>query len=61
MSCIQGELQMFTVDLQAVQTIPSIKAGAQYFKLKLCVHQFTIYNEKDASVVCYVWHELKDD
>lgn len=59
MSCIQGELQMFTVDLQAVQTIPSIKAGAQYFKLKLCVHQFTIYNEKDASVVCYVWHEAE--
>lgn len=55
--CLNGELQMVTVDLQAVQNVPKIAAGAVYFKLKLSVHQFTIYNEKDKSVVCYVWHE----
>lgn len=55
--CLNGEIQMVTVDLQAVQSIPLISAGAQYFKLKLSVHQFTIYNEYDKSVVCYVWHE----
>lgn len=45
--------------ISVIITIPSLSAGAQYFKLKLCVHQFTIYNEKDGSVSCYVWHEAE--
>lgn len=57
--CLDDEIHMFTVDLQAVQTIPLISAGANYFKMKLSVHQFTIYNELDKSVVCYVWHEAE--
>lgn len=50
---------MLTVDLQAVQTIPLLSTGANYFKTKLCVHQFTIYNEFDKNVACYVWHEAE--
>ncbi|CAG9782467.1 unnamed protein product [Diatraea saccharalis] len=57
--CKNGDIQMFTVDLQAVQTIPLLSAGSNYFKTKLCVHQFTIYNESDKNVSCYVWHEAE--
>ncbi|KAL4709222.1 hypothetical protein ACJJTC_010522 [Scirpophaga incertulas] len=49
--CENGEIHMITVDLQAVQTIPAIAAGAQYFKLKLCVHQFTILTKRMAAFV----------
>jgi len=45
------------VDVQAVQLIPYLQASALYFKQKLTVHNFTVYNLNNDDVVCYVWHE----
>lgn len=39
---IAGEIKAFTVDVQAVQMIPHLPAGALYFKQKLKCHQFTV-------------------
>ena len=48
---------LITMDLQAVLMAPRLLASALYYKTKLCVHNFTIYNVKSRDVVCYVWHE----
>jgi hypothetical protein len=50
-------LKVFTMDLQAVLLSPCLKASALYYKTKLCVHNFSIYDLKTGDVVCYVWHE----
>lgn len=57
MKVIAGEIKAFTVDVQAVQMIPHLPAGALYFKQKLKCHQFTVYNIANGDVLCYVWHE----
>lgn len=54
---MKGERNVYTLDVQAVQLVPQIEAGAIYFKQKLAVHQFTIYNLKTSETHCYVWHE----
>lgn len=48
---------VITVDLQAVLLAPSIQASALYYKTKLAVHNFTIFNLANADVDCYLWHE----
>ena len=50
-------LLVTTMDLQAVLLSPCLKASALYYKTKLAVHNFTVYNLKSHDVVCYVWHE----
>lgn len=54
---LKNEINLFTVDVQAVEVILFLKVSATYFRQKLHVHQFTIYNLGNGSVVCYVWHE----
>lgn len=39
-----NEIVVFTMDLQAVKICPYLKASALYYKSKLCVHNFTMYN-----------------
>jgi hypothetical protein len=46
-----------TVDMQAVLLSPSLQASALYYKQKLCVHNYTVYNLATHGVTCYVWHE----
>ena len=53
----EGQCHALTVDVQAVQLIPYLQASALYFKQKLAVHNFTVYNLNNDDVVCYVWHE----
>lgn len=45
------------MDLQAVLLAPSLKASALYYKTKLCLHNFTVYDLNTKDVQCYVWHE----
>lgn len=54
---VAGEVCTYTMDVQAVQLIPSLKAGMIYFNQKLACYNFTIYSLADNKVVCYVWHE----
>jgi len=53
----QNVVQVFTMDVQAVQLVPYLKASALYFKQKLACHNFTLYNLANNEVICYVWHE----
>lgn len=45
------------MDLQAVKLSPMLKASALYYKMKLCVHNFTLHNIATKDVTCYLWNE----
>ena len=46
-----------TMDVQAVLLAPCLQASALYYKQKLSVHNFTIYNLANQETECYIWHE----
>ena len=48
-----------TMDLQSVLLCPRWKASALYYKTKLCVHNFTVYDLVGKHCVCYVWNECE--
>lgn len=56
-SAIDGKCKVITMDLQAVLLCPMLKASALYYRTKLCVHNFTIFDLATHDVMCYVWHE----
>jgi len=43
--------------VQAVKLAPYIRASSMYYKTKLSVHNFTIFNQATADVCCYLWDE----
>lgn len=49
----------FCMDLQSVLLAPNTEANAMYFKTKLTVHNFTVYNLASGAVSCYVWNETE--
>lgn len=52
-----GTIAMFTADVEAVMLAPCLKASAIYYKTKLCVHNYTVYNMVTKDVDCYLWNE----
>lgn len=48
---------VFTMDMQAVLLSPSLNASALYYRTKLKIHNFSIYNLKDKEGYCYLWDE----
>lgn len=44
---------IYTMDLQAVMVCPRMKASALYYRTKLLVHNFTIFNLKTKEGNCY--------
>lgn len=48
---------VFTMDMQGVLLSPYLKASSLYYKMKLCVHNFTIFHKRSKDVSCYLWHE----
>ncbi|KAK4887517.1 hypothetical protein RN001_003788 [Aquatica leii] len=53
------EIAVFTMDMQAVKLAPMIRATAIYFKTKLAVHNYTVFNLVTKNVHCYLWHEVE--
>jgi len=51
------EYVSLTMDVQAVKLAPFIRASSMYYKTKLCVHNFTVYNQTTADVWYYLWDE----
>ena len=45
------------MDLEALLLCPKLEASALFYKTKLGVHNFTLFNMAEHSVMCYVWHE----
>nr|XP_047135348.1 uncharacterized protein LOC124812567 [Hydra vulgaris] len=56
-----GTIHITTADLQAVKICPYLKVSALYFKTKLMVHNFTIYNLGTNKVKCYWFDETTTD
>ena len=55
------ETSVWTVDVQAVLLCPRTKASALYYKTKLQVHNFSLFNLKTREGYCYVWDETEGD
>lgn len=57
----KGMLHALTADLHAVKLCPFLTASALYFKTKLMVPNFTIYNLGTNDVKCYWFDETASD
>ncbi|XP_046963625.1 uncharacterized protein LOC124542320 [Vanessa cardui] len=57
----KGNIHAITADLQAVKLCPCLNASALYFKTKLAVHNFTVYNLGNNRVTCYWFDETVCD
>lgn len=49
----------FTVDLQSVLLSPKSNVSAMYYKTKLIVHNFTVYNLQTKEGFCFLWNEAE--
>lgn len=47
-----------TFDLQSVLQLPSSDVSTMYYKRKICVYNFTIYEANSGMGHCYIWTEL---
>lgn len=45
------------MDVQAVKLSPFIRASSMYYKTKLCVHNYTVFNQATSDVCCHLWNE----
>lgn len=45
------------MDLQSVLLAPKLEASAIYYKQKLQIHNFTVFELNSKTVDLYVWHE----
>jgi hypothetical protein len=48
---------VFTMDLQSVLLCPKSTVSAMYYKTKLIVHNFTLYDLKTQDGYCFLWNE----
>lgn len=53
----ESDNKVFCMDLQSVLLAPKSNTSSLYFKTKLIVHNFTIFNLKTKDGFCYLWHE----
>ncbi|XP_039281015.1 uncharacterized protein LOC120350647 [Nilaparvata lugens] len=51
------DILLCSFDLQAVMPLPYANASTFYYKSKLNVYNFTVYNIPDKKGFCYMWHE----
>lgn len=47
------------MDLQGLLLCPKLQASALYYKMKLGVHNFTIYDVASHDATNYIWHECE--
>ncbi|KAF6209065.1 hypothetical protein GE061_014808 [Apolygus lucorum] len=58
-AAIRGECHTIVLDLMEVQTCPWIRASSAYFKLKLVVHNYTVYNLSNHDSKLYWFDETQ--
>lgn len=58
---IKHLITLLCMDVEAVQLCPKLKASALYFKLKLQMHNFTIYDILSHESMNYVWDETEGE
>jgi len=55
----ESENEVFTMDLQSVLLCPKSNVSSQYYKTKLIVHNFTVYDLKRKNGYCFLWNETE--
>ncbi|CAF4857457.1 unnamed protein product [Pieris macdunnoughi] len=50
---------VFSADLQAVLLAPRSNVSSNYYKTKLCVHNWCIYDMKTSDGYCFLWNEVE--
>lgn len=58
---IQSIAYVFTMDTQAVKLCPVLNVSSYYYKTKLQIHNFTVYNLESHNAVNYLWNETEGD
>lgn len=58
-SAKEGDCHTLCCDLMAVQSVPHIRASSAYFKLKLAIHNFTIYDLNSHDVMNFWFDETE--
>ncbi|KAL7385043.1 hypothetical protein ABVT39_014197 [Epinephelus coioides] len=56
-----NEKSVWTMDLQAVLLCPKTQARTLYYKTKLQVHNFTLFDLRSKEGYCYIWDESEGD
>lgn len=57
----EGKCIVLTVDLQAVKVCPFVTASAVYYKTKLALHNYSVYDLTTHHVMCYWFTEVDAD
>ncbi|KAM3602808.1 uncharacterized protein V6R79_011236 [Siganus canaliculatus] len=55
------EKSIWIMDLQAVLLCPNTQASSLYYRTKLQVHNFTLFNLRSQEGYCYLWDESEGD
>lgn len=58
---LSGKFHVLAVDVQGVLLAPMLKASSLYYKTKLVVHNFTVYNLSTRQTTCYLWDETEGE
>ncbi|XP_031358123.1 uncharacterized protein LOC116181837 [Photinus pyralis] len=53
----EATVNVYTMDLECVLLSPKSTVSSMYYKTKLIVHNFTIFNLKTKEGFCYLWNE----
>lgn len=56
---LDGQCHTICCDLMQVQTLPVLAASSSYYKLKLMIHNYTVYNLATRDVISY-WFDETD-
>lgn len=56
---VGSRTKVLCMDVQRVLLSPCLKASALYYKTKLQVHNYTIYDLCNKDVTCFVWNEVE--
>ncbi|KAJ6639289.1 hypothetical protein Bhyg_12032 [Pseudolycoriella hygida] len=60
-AALEGRCHVFTMDKQSVKLSPNFNASAIYFKTRMQVHNFTVYNLANHHCNNYWWDETQGD
>lgn len=52
-----SEISVYAIDVQKVMTCPDIKASVAYYKTKLKIHNWSVFNLATHDGTCCIWHE----
>jgi len=58
---LNNSIHVVVMDVQAVKNVPCLNASALYYKMKLVMHNFTVYDLQTGDAKCYVWNESEGE